>query len=94
MLPQGHAVPKSLEINPRFLFWEVEDVLITCVGIIVGGLLNHPFIGGGFGAVAAWIWRRLSSKCSRGFALHLTYWWLDGFQLERTPPSHKRRLLG
>lgn len=80
--PEGYAVPRSLEIKPRFLFWSAEHVIITCSLMIIGGILT-----------ASW-WSRISAKQSSGFALHLGYWYVDGLKLERTPPSAMRRFVG
>ncbi|KAB7650963.1 type IV conjugative transfer system protein TraL [Sutterella seckii] len=92
--PEGYAVPRSLEIKPRFLFWSAEHVIITCSLIIIGGIIDHLILGTLAGILTASWWSRISAKQSSGFALHLGYWYVDGLKLERTPPSAMRRFVG
>ncbi len=92
--PEGYAVPRSLEIKPRFLFWSAEHVIITCSLMIIGGIIDHLILGTLAGILTASWWSRISAKQSAGFALHLGYWYVDGLKLERTPPSAMRRFVG
>ena len=92
--PEGYAVPRSLEIKPRFLFWSAEHVIITCSLMIIGGIIDHLILGTLAGILTASWWSRISAKQSSGFALHLGYWYVDGLKLERTPPSAMRRFVG
>lgn len=93
-MPQGRPVPKLLDASPRFLFWEIEEVLIVTSFTVLGGIVDHPLLGGTIGVVLAALWSRLSARRARGFAIHLSYRYLGGFKLERTPPSELRHFLG
>lgn len=68
--PEGYAVPKSLEINPRFLFWSAEHVIITCSVMIIGGIIDHLILGAIAGIFISSWWSRISQKQASGFALN------------------------
>lgn len=90
--PESVQVPKSLEIQPRFLLWDAETVILVTTFLVFGGIIDHPLIGGGIGCLLSALWARFSQAKAKSYALHLAYWHLNVVRLETAPPSFKRHL--
>ena len=93
--PYKYYVPQTLDDPPRFLIWDfdVAMVFIMClgVGIMAGFLLTSCVVG----AIASWYYGRSKSGKSKGYGLHLLYWYVPAFiRVKRAPPSNLRNFIG
>lgn len=90
-----YYVPQTLDDPARFLLWDfdVAMVFIVCLGlgIMAGYLLTSVAIG----LVAAWYYSRSKSGKSKGYGLHLLYWFMPFLvRVKRAPPSSMRNFIG
>lgn len=90
-------IPKSLDAQERFLWWEMDQAIIVILligmGVIAGSMLLGMLLGSG----AAWQYGRLKSGKHPKFAVHALYWWLPSglfVKPRATPPSDRRTFLG
>ena len=90
-------IPKSLDAQERFLWWEMDQAIIAIlmigVGVIVGAMLSGMVAG----SIAAWQYGRLKAGKHPRFALHVLYWWLPSeifVKPKATPSSSERYFLG
>ncbi len=92
-------IPKSLDAQERFLWWEIDQAIIAIMfvgmGVISGSMLTGIVVGG----VAAWQYGRLKTGKHHKFAIHALYWWfpsgsLSFVKLKAMPPSDVRSFLG
>lgn len=91
------AIPKTLDAQERFLWWEIDQAILaltlTGMGVIAGAML----LGMGVGALIAWQYGKFKAGKHPRFAVHAMYWWLPSSLFVKpltTPPSHKRHFLG
>lgn len=90
-------IPKSLDAQERFLWWEMDQAIIAIMLVGMGVIAGAMLIGLAAGAVAAWQYGRLKAGRHPKFAVHAMYWWLPSglFVKPRvTPPSNVRYFLG
>lgn len=90
-------IPKSLDAQERFLWWEMDQAMIAVAFMGVGVILGFFMSGVVAGALAAWQFGRFKSGKHPKFALHALYWWLPSALLVKTkatPPSSQRYFLG
>lgn len=91
-------IPKYLDAQEKFIFWEMDQAILG-IGVmalgIAGGAMISGMVAGGF---AAWQYGRIKAGKHPRFAMHLMYWWLPpkfAFVKRRTtPPSDQRYFLG
>jgi conjugal transfer pilus assembly protein TraL len=88
-------VPQTLDDPPKFLFWDFDVallfILVLGIGIMVGALITSVIAGG----TLAWLFSRAKSGRSRGYGIHLMYWYLPiGIGFKRVPPSKTRHFVG
>jgi conjugal transfer pilus assembly protein TraL len=90
-----YHVPQTLDDPPRFLLWDfdVAMVFIVCLGIgIMGGFLLKSCIAG---MVCSWYYSRSKSGKSKGYGIHLLYWFMPMvIGVKRAPPSSIRHFIG
>ena len=90
-------IPKSLDAQERFLWWEMDQAIIAIMLIGMGVISGAMLIGLAAGAVAAWQYGRLKAGRHPKFAVHAMYWWLPSSLFVKprtTPPSSVRYFLG
>lgn len=94
---EAGAIPKTLDAQERFLWWEIDQMIIalmlTGMGVITGAMIFGMVAGG----VSAWQYGRLKAGKHPRFAVHALYWWLPSgifVKPASTPPSHSRYFLG
>lgn len=91
-------IPKYLDAQERFIFWDMDQavigLLVMGLGIGAGAMLSGMVAGG----VIAWQYGRLKAGKHPRFAVHLMYWWLPPAiaitKPKVTPPSDQRYFLG
>ncbi|GAB6071502.1 hypothetical protein JCM30760_26000 [Thiomicrorhabdus hydrogeniphila] len=91
---QGY-IPKTLDNLARFGFWDIYQsmlfLLVFGFGIVMHFLLSGLILG----ALLAWGYGRMSSGRTRGFLIHLLYWFTPlGSGYKSLPPSDKRHFIG
>lgn len=92
--PLTHYIPRRLNDNPKFLFWDWDVAIIFVLGAMVGiycGMLKVGLIGG-FGLAAGW--SRLKSGKHPGIAIHVTYWFIGKPSLKEIPAGYIREMVG
>lgn len=90
-------IPKSLDAQERFLWWELDQAIIAIMLIGVGVISGSMLTGIVAGSVAAWQYGRLKAGKHPKFAVHAIYWWFPSgsvLKLRATPPSDQRYFLG
>lgn len=90
-------IPKSLDAQERFLWWEMDQAIIAIMLVGMGVIAGAMLIGLMAGAVAAWQYGRLKAGRHPKFAVHAMYWWLPSglfVKPRTTPPSNVRYFLG
>jgi len=90
-------IPKSLDAQERFLWWEMDQAIIAIMLLGMGVVSGSMLAGMGLGALAAWQYGRLKAGKHPKFAVHALYWWLPNHlfvKLRATPQSDQRYFLG
>ena len=90
-------IPKSLEAQERFLWWDFDQAIVFLLVLGTGVVAGSLFAGMLCGALLAWQYGRLKTGKHPKFALHALYWWLPSGLIGRvraTPASHHRFFLG
>jgi conjugal transfer pilus assembly protein TraL len=90
-------IPKSLDAQERFLWWEMDQAIIALLLIGMGVVAGAMLAGIGLGSLAAWQYGRLKAGKHPKFAVHALYWWLPSgifVKTRATPPSDQRYFLG
>jgi conjugal transfer pilus assembly protein TraL len=90
-------IPKSLDAQERFMFWEMDQAIIAIAMIAMGVVSGAMFTGIFIGSLLAWQYGRFKAGKHPKFAAHALYWWAPGgtfIKLHATPQSDKRYFLG
>jgi conjugal transfer pilus assembly protein TraL len=87
-------VPRLLDEPPKFLFWDF-DVAIVFLGLLFFGIMAGFFLTSIILALGAgYAIQRMKSGKSKGYGLHILYWYLPINLFKRTPPSCIREFIG
>jgi conjugal transfer pilus assembly protein TraL len=95
-MPDEHyLIPQRLDEPPKYLWWDF-DVAILAMGAFVLGIVSDNFLMfTTFGIIAAGAYQKLKAGKSRGFGMHLLYWYMPfNFGFRITPPSSIREFIG
>lgn len=90
-------IPTSLDARERFLWWEIDQLVLAVMIFGVGLAIGAALAGLIFGPVSAWLYGRMKAGRHPRFAIHVLYWWLPGslfIQPKSLPPSGLRYFLG
>lgn len=90
-------IPKSLDAQERFLWWEMDQAIVAIMLIGMGVVAGSMLLGIVLGSLAAWQYGRLKAGKHPKFAVHALYWWLPSglfVKPHATPPSDQRYFLG
>ena len=90
-------IPKSLDAQERFLWWEMDQAIIAILMLGIGVIVNAMISGIVLGTVAAWQYGRFKAGKHPRFAVHALYWWLPSeffVKTRATPSSSLRSFLG
>lgn len=90
-------IPKSLDAQERFLWWEMDQAIIAImlIGIAIAG--GSMLLGIITGTLSARQYGRMKAGKHPKFAVHALYWWLPSHLFVKTaltPPSDLRHFLG
>jgi conjugal transfer pilus assembly protein TraL len=90
-----YYVAQTLDDPPRFLLWDFDVAMIFIVMLGVGIMAGWLVLGGLAGVIAAWFYIRAKSGKTRGYGLHLLYWFMPAaISTKRSPPSSFRNFIG
>lgn len=86
-------IPTFLDARERFLWWEIDQLVLAIMLIGIGLALGMAMIGLVCGTSAAWLYGRMKAGKHSRFAIHVLYWWLPGslFIKPKTLPSSSLR---
>ncbi|MBX3630303.1 MAG: type IV conjugative transfer system protein TraL [Nitrosomonas sp.] len=90
-------IPASLDTRERFLWWEIDQLVLMVMLTAIGIVADAMFFGALIGTVMAWQYGRLKAGKHPNFAIHTLYWWLPSrffVKTRTTPPSSQRYFLG
>ncbi len=94
--PADSAIPRRLNDPAKFLWWDA-DVFVVAFAPVALGILGGSFPPGLlFGVLCGWAFGRAKAGRHKAYLMHLVYWHVGEpvIQLDRTPPSHLRELIG
>ena len=81
-------IPRYIDDQPTFLFWDVDEIIVICICIIVGmiiGKLTYLLLSG---LVLSKGLGKLKQNKSEGYFMHVLYWY--GVPMKGVPPSYMR----
>ena len=90
-------IPKSLDAQERFLWWEMDQLVLAVTLTSMGVINGSMFTGMCLGVLVAWQYGRTKAGKHPKFAVHALYWWLPSdlfVTTKATPPSYQRYFLG
>jgi conjugal transfer pilus assembly protein TraL len=90
----SHYIPRRLDSDGKFLFWDLDVAAIGIVGMMVGLGAGYTVLGLIGGCGLAFAYGKLKAGKHPGMAAHLLYWWTGLPQPRDLPGSHLRELNG
>lgn len=87
-------VPRTLDAAPRFLFWDIDYVLVAGVGLSVGLIVHGISVGLAVMVLFCWGWSLARSGRGVNRALAFFFWHLPFDVFERVPASARRHFMG
>jgi conjugal transfer pilus assembly protein TraL len=90
-----YYVPQTLDDAPRFLIWDFDVAMVFIVFLGFGIMAGFLLTSGAVGIAAAWYYSKSKSGKSKGYGLHLIYWFMPALMsVKRAPPSNIRHFIG
>ena len=85
-------IPRYIDDPPTILFWDVDELAIICICMVVGIITAEltKFIIGGL--VVSKLVGKLKKDKSEGYMQLILYWW-GIMPLKGLPPSYKRSFI-
>ncbi len=87
-------VPRTLDASSRFLFWDVDYVMVAGVGTAVGVIIDGLTMGVITGGVFCWMWAKARAGGGIARAFAELYWHLPFDVFSRIPASARRHFIG
>lgn len=87
-------IPRYIDSQPQILWWELDEIIVLIMCLIVGIITRQLtyFLLGGF--VATYFITKLKTGKSEGYFFHWFYWiGMPSFQFRRVPPGDRREFL-
>ena len=88
------GVPRTLDASPRFLFWELDYVMVAGVLLSIGIILSGAMVGCLTAAAGCMLWKRARAGGGVARAFALVYWHLPFDVFGRIPASARRHFIG
>ena len=88
------AVPRTLDASPRFLFWEIDYVMMASAALSIGIIMSGAFLGCAAAAAACALWSKARAGGGVARAFALVYWHLPFDVFGRVPASARRHFTG
>ena len=70
---EKHRIPRYVNALPQILWWEIDEFAFFLVGVVVGILTNHSFLGALIGIILSRIYMKLKYAKQAGFLFHWLY---------------------
>lgn len=70
---ERHKIPKYINALPQILWWEIDEFTFFLIGVTMGIVTNHSFIGAVIGFVLARVYMRMKYSRQPGFLFHWLY---------------------
>jgi conjugal transfer pilus assembly protein TraL len=88
-------IPKNLDASAKVFIWELDVAMIFIavlgVGIVLGAFILPLIIA----LILCAVFQKMKSGRSRGYSIHLMYWYSPmNIGNRRTPPSSVRSFVG
>jgi len=91
----GLMMPRHLDDETKFLWWDFQQVLIVAAVFMLGIVLGMILTGVVLAGLSGWAIGRVKSGRGRGFMVHTAYWYMPvNMGMEKTPPSSITRFVG
>lgn len=87
-------VPRTLDTPARFLFWDVDYVMVATVGFCIGLIVAGITLGLCSMVVFSMGWSRARAGAGVSRAFAEMYWNLPVDVFERVPASARRHFVG
>lgn len=88
------AVPLTLDAPARFLFWDIDYVLVASSAFLLGCVISGLGFAFVLGFLAPYAWSRARSGHGVNRALATVYWHLPLDTFTRVPASARRHFVG
>ncbi len=85
-------IPRYIDDQPTILFWDMDEIVIIFLCVLVGLITGELTKIGLSGLVISKLISKLKQNKSEGYFLHVLYWW-GLMPLKGLPPSYKRSLI-
>jgi len=90
-----YLIPQRLDEPPRYLWWDFDVATLAMGGFVIGIVTDSFLLFTCIGFLMAGAYQKLKAGKSRGFGLHLLYWYMPfNFSFKITPPSSLREFIG
>jgi type IV conjugative transfer system protein TraL len=89
---QYKRIPKHLNSKPQFLWWEVDDIAVFLIFLVIGLITNYLLISLVIGVFATWLKIKSKDTFVKGYFGHMFHW-LGLMEKKGIPPGHIRRII-
>ena len=89
---QYKRIPKHLNSKPQFLWWEVDDIAIFLIFLVIGLITNYLLIALLIGVFATWLKVKSKDTFVKGYFGHMLHW-MGLVEKRKMPPGHIRRII-
>lgn len=69
----GRYIPKYLDAQPQFLWWEADEAMILAAGVVAGIMLEKMLIFIPLGVIIQKIYSSLRNAKQEGYMKHIIY---------------------
>jgi len=80
------TICRYLDDAPRLFWWELDEVGVLCLFLVLGTAANSMVTGGVIGMFVASMVGKLKQTQSEGYMLHALYFYA-GIRLKNCPPG-------
>lgn len=85
-------IPKYLDAKPQFLWWEVDDISVFFIFLVIGLVSNYLLVCSAIGIFAVWLKIKSKDSFVKGYFNHFFVW--HGLLTKKgLPPGHIRRII-
>lgn len=72
---KGRYIPKFLDAQPQFLWWEIDEFLILVFSLVIGMFFDEKVIMFSLGILIQKTYSKLKTGKQQGFLYHKLYSW-------------------
>lgn len=92
--PMQFYIPRRLDDQSKFLFWDWDVALVFLAVFSFGILLGQMLLMTIVAIFPAYLYAKSKSGKHPGFASHMVYWHIGQPSMKETPQSYYRELIG